>query len=113
MGLQDIIDNHEMYSTKYLNNYLFDVDEELTRNKYYLERKKYYFKKGKYENVTYYMMTIMYPTKKFTKWFVENGSIDEEHRNYLKSMLKRQELNHIIDTRIKFGQFKGLQEFEL
>ena len=113
--MEQIIENHRHYSTKYLNRHLFDVDEKIIANKYFIDRKNYFIKSGKYEGVSYHMLTVLYPFTGFTTWFIENGAMEDGQRDLLKLMIKRQRLNRVIETRLKLGQYKsdGFYEFEL
>lgn len=114
MGIQDILDNHHLYSTKFLNRYIMDIDEiHIVTNKYFVERQKYIFKKGKYNGISYYMMSILYPDTHFYKWFIENGSMTEDHREFLRLLQKRRELLKITEFRMKKGLYKGVSEFDL
>jgi hypothetical protein len=114
--MQNIIDNHHQYSTKYLNRYLFDIDQLIHDNEYFQRRNEYKFKSGKYERMNYYMLTICHPKANFTKWFIhESNAFDNapKHRDFLKLMLKRNELHCIIEYRLKNGLYKGTNDFDL
>lgn len=118
MNIDIITENNHVYSTQWLNRYVFDIDQQLQQSKYFIDRKKYQFKSGKYEKTSYYMMTVMYPPHsaggKFMTWFLENNTtLEKEHKDFLRLLIKRHKLNKIIDNRMTLGQIKGTYDFEL
>jgi hypothetical protein len=96
--LDDVIQNEKQYSTKQLHNLLFDVDDDLINNKYYKDRNSYKLLSGKHKGYSYYMMTLLYPSK--AQFLIDNTVKNEIHKEFLQLCLKRMKLNNIILNRL-------------
>ena len=107
MLIDEIIMNSNKYSTKDLNIMLFDFDEVMLRNKFYIERYEHKFKTGKYHHMNFFMMTIAYPNK--IPWIIENFIKDNNHKLFLEFCMKRHQLNRIILRRMDNNQFKAIE----
>ena len=109
--IQKLINENEYYSTRQLNIFLFDLDDKITKDYYFKHRSNFRIKTGKYTNTTYYSLVCVYQDKRFTKWFINEGIMSNEHRVFLKLIQKRIEFNNLIERRLKNNEFNGRQKY--
>ncbi len=101
MLIDTIIENFQDYSIKEIHEKLFDFDEVLTRNKYFVERQNYKIKTGKYHDTSFYMMTVCYP--KQVPWMLENNPIivnNPDLKAFLEFCMKRHKLGKMFINRL-------------
>jgi hypothetical protein len=102
--MTDLELNPDKYSTIQINKLLFDIDDNLTSNKYFINRNNYKIKSGKHKGITYYMLSVLEPSLLHKLEFIITNVLtnkeDEAHKEFLQLCLTRRRINYIFLSRL-------------